>query len=145
MLEYALAISVLLLSITFSAVFATVTAFLLSYLPSAKRWAERRLEGDVAPADQLTAFSMPDSVREYIEMESEEWAREELRQEALQLHKLLEGDWERVERELRKRHGRYDMDPEQAADIAWAGSAARVEAFPGQDDGAHDVFTQQGL
>jgi hypothetical protein len=64
-------------------------------------------------------FLIPDFIQAIIDAESEEWARGDLRADALQLFDLFE-DWERVQRELIRRHQRPDP---RATDEAWAVSA----------------------
>ena len=71
-------------------------------------------------AAELAALEMPDLILDLIEAESEEWARADLRAEALHLHDLLDGSWEHVHRELTRRHQRPDP---AATDKAWEKSA----------------------
>lgn len=73
---------------------------------------------------QQELAKMPDSLKEYIALESESWAQDELRDEAHRLANLLDYDWERVERELRQRHAAYDMQPVDAANISWGQAAS---------------------
>lgn len=61
---------------------------------------------------------LPTSLAEWIENESEPWAREELRADATRLHDMT-GDWTQAELELRRRHGPMDANAEVAAGLAW--------------------------
>lgn len=65
-----------------------------------------------------SVIGMPASLVEYIDQESEEWAREELRQEAVTIQKIYK-DWESTERELKRRYAKFDMSAEEAANRAW--------------------------
>lgn len=53
--------------------------------------------------------SMPDSLREWIEQESEDWAREQLYQEAAEMAQA-EPSWQKVEMSLRLQHSRPDQE-----------------------------------
>lgn len=64
--------------------------------------------------------TMPDTVAEIAEQESEPWARAEVRDEAVRLYDIL-GDWEAVEVELRRRYP--PLTPEEAANRAWGMAA----------------------
>lgn len=80
-----------------------------------------RAHPDEARAYERNQLSMPASVTQLVAEESEEWARTEVHDEALRLHGLLEGDWERVELELRRRYHTPDM---RASERVWSAAGA---------------------
>lgn len=125
-----LAISALLLSLSLSALLLTAARVLLSY--STHRGTTIPLVAGQEVGDGDALVGMPDSILAFIDEESEEWARDEVRGEAAQLHKILR-DWEKVEVELRKRYTRFSMSSQRAADIAW-GSAVEGAGLKKQDN-----------
>lgn len=71
---------------------------------------------------ELAALDMPPYIVELVEAESEEWARDEVRSEALRLHDMLD-DWEHVQRELQRRYGASDT---AATERAWQASGEQL-------------------
>ena len=105
--------------------YATVLAVLLPPSIAVTRllWGigtTQRPQRSSVDALEEAAAAMPEFVTALVEAESEEWARADLRSEALHLHDILGGDWERVQQELHRRHAA--PDPE-AAEKAWMRSA----------------------
>ncbi len=81
-------------------------------------------EEDFKPED-LPA-DMPDSIRDFAALESEEWAREEILSQA-RLFFEETNDWAATERALRSQH--VDLqDPEAAADFAWQEAGSQAQA-----------------
>lgn len=64
------------------------------------------------------APGLPPNVQALVELESEPWARDDLREVAQGLYDELGSSWERVEVELRRRYG-TGRSAEEAADDAW--------------------------
>ena len=61
---------------------------------------------------------IPKSLTDWMEGESEPWARQELQSDASRLYSMT-NDWTLVELELRRRHSSVEASPEVAAGVAW--------------------------
>lgn len=114
------------LSMALLAVAIGASAFLLSlsWVVLSLRASVQEKALEVAQKEALRS-TMPGGILEIANQESEQWARDEIRDEAVALHAIL-GDWEKVEIELRRRYP--PLSPDEAAERAWSNAATGGQA-----------------
>ena len=119
MINYVLSFCALILSVSVSFFLCVYTYVSFLFSPHSNPSRDRK------KIEEEIEVGMSDSLIEYINQESEEWARNEMTSEAQRLMKIY-NDWERVEVHLKKQYMMFDVNPEAAAEIAWEQSKEEV-------------------
>ena len=122
--SYALILTSTCLSALFLAITYAIWVSASDYRPG-KRGKLRRSLGPNSATSGKASTTMPDSLQRWIEGESEEWARDEMRAEANRLQSMTE-DWGQTEVLLREQYASTDMPPDIAANVAWSQASTNL-------------------